>query len=81
MGRGYGTFMKVINEIKIKDNTLINIGNNYIVFTLGVDSLEPEENNIITNEKEKVLSVKVFRGELTNYSYAFNQSQFKKISH
>ena len=79
MGSGYGTFMKVINEIKIKDNTLINIGNNYVVFTLGVDTLEPEENDIITNEKEKILSVKVFRGELTNYSYVFNQSQIDKI--
>ena len=45
--------MKIINEIKIKDNMLINIGNNFVVFTLGVDSLEPEENYIITNEKEK----------------------------
>ena len=79
MSSGYGTFMKIINEIKIKDNTLINIGNNYLVFTFGVDSLEPEENDIITNEKEKILSIKVFRGELTNYSYVFNQSQIDKI--
>ena len=78
-GSGYGTFMKLINEMKIKDNTLINIGNNYVVFTLGVDELEPEENNIYSREKEKILSVKVFGGELINYSYAFNQSQFKKI--
>ena len=60
--------MKVIDEMKIKDNTLINIGNNYLVFTLGVDELDPEENDINQQEKEKVLSVKVFRGELTNYS-------------
>ena len=78
-GSGYGTFMKVIDEMKIKDNTLINIGNNYLVFTLGVDELDPEENDINQQEKEKVLSVKVFRGELTNYSYAFNQSQINKI--
>ena len=78
-GSGYGTFMKLIGEIKIKDNTLINIGNNYVVFTLGVDELEPEENDMNENEKEKVLSVKVFRGELANYSYAFNQSQIDRI--
>ena len=79
-GKGYGTFMKVINEMKIKDSTLINIGNYYIVFTLGVDELEPEENNNIYElEKEKILSVKVFGGELINYSYAFNQSQTNKI--
>ena len=35
--------MKVIDEMKIKDNTLINIGNNYLVFTLGVDELDPRK--------------------------------------
>lgn len=71
--------MKLINEMKIKDNTLINIGNYYVVFTLGVDELEPEKSNIISHEKEKILSVKVFGGELVNYSYAFSQRQFNKI--
>ena len=77
-GNGYGTFMKVLNEIKIRDNTLINIGNNYIVFTFGVDELAPEENDTI-DENQKILSVKVFRGELVNYSYVFNQAQINKI--
>lgn len=76
-GNGYGTFMKLISEMKIEDNTLINIGNNYVVFTLGVDKLDPEENDSLNDEK--ILSVKVFGGELVNYSYAFNQRQFKKI--
>ena len=77
-GNGYGTFMKVYQEMKIKDNTLINIGNNYIVLTFGVDELEPEENDTI-DENQKILSVKVFRGELVNYSYVFNQTQINKI--
>ena len=79
-GSGYGSFMKLVKEMKIKDNTLINIGNNYIVFTLGVDELEPnEDEDDIDEEIEKVLSVKVFRGELINYSYVFNESQINKI--
>ena len=73
-GSGYGTFMKIINETKIKDNTLINIGDNYVVFTLGVDD------NFENIENEKVLSIKVFRGEINNYSYVFNQKQIKKIT-
>ena len=76
-GNGYGTFQKVCKEMKIKDNTLINIGDNYIVFTFGVD--DQEVNDIIDNEKQNILSVKVFRGELVNYSYVFNQSQINKI--
>ena len=71
--------MKVFKEMIIKDNTLINIGDNYIVFTFGVDMVEPEENDTIDNEKQKILSVKVFGGELVNYSYVFNQSQINKI--
>ena len=73
-GSGYGSFMKLVKEMKIKDNIFINIGNNYIVFTLGVDELEPNEDDI-DEEIEKVLSVKVFRGGLINYSYVFNESQ------
>ena len=80
-GNGYGTFMKVYKETKIKDNTLINIGENYVVFTLGVDILESDQNynDGFLNNDENILSVKVFRGELTNYSYAFNQRQISKI--
>ena len=66
--------MKLIYEMIIKDNTLINIRNNYVLFTFGVDELEPEENNILS-----ILSLKIFGQELVNYSYVFSQSQFKKI--
>ena len=33
LGNGFGTFIKLINEEKIKDNLLINIGETYIVFS------------------------------------------------
>ena len=78
-GNGYGTFMKVVNGMKIKDSMLINIGNKYIVITFGVDDNEPEENNTIDNENQKILSIKVFGGELVNYSYVFNANQMSKI--
>ena len=79
-GKGYGSFKKLAKEMKIKDNKLMNIGNNYIVFTLGVDELEPnEDEDDIDEEIEKVLSVNVFWGELINYSYVFNGSQINKI--
>ena len=59
--------MKLIYEIIIKDNTLINIRNNYVLFTFGVDELEPEENNILS-----ILSVKIVGQELVNYSYVIS---------
>ena len=73
---GYGTFMKVEDEMLIKDNTFINIGNNYIVFTLGVDELESDE---IFEGDEQILSVKVFQGDIVNYSYIFNKKKNKII--
>ena len=76
-GSGYGSFMKIIKEMQIKDNTLINIGDNYVVFTLGVDDLDQNDNCVVN---DKILSVKVFRGDTYNYSYAFNQKQTRKIS-
>lgn len=76
-GIGYGSFMKLIKEIKMKDNTLLNLGANYLVFTFGVDDMDQNYNNTIENEK--ILSVKVFSGELNNYSYVFNQKQINKI--
>lgn len=78
-GNGYGTFMKVQNNMKIKDNMLLNIGNKYLVITFGVDDNEPEENNTIDNENQKTLSLKVFGGEMVNYSYVFNANQVNKI--
>ena len=76
-GTGYGSFMKIINQMKIMDNTLINIGNNYLVFTFGNDDQEQYNSNI---ESEKILSVKVFMGETHNYLFAFNQKQTNKIT-
>ena len=77
-GRGYGSFVKIINEMKIKDNTLINIGENYVVFTFGNSDSEISDNNN-NIENEKILSVQIFSGEKNNYYYGFNQREIKKI--
>ena len=37
LGHGFGTFIKVITWTRIINNMLINIGENYIVFTFGTD--------------------------------------------
>ena len=51
------------SQLKISTNSISNVN----------------ETNNIDAEIEKVLSVKVFRGELVNYSYVFNQGQIDKI--
>ena len=59
LGNGFGTFIKLINEEKIKDNLLINIGETYIVFSFN-------------NENEKELMIKIFTGDEQCNSYLFN---------
>ena len=60
LGNGFGTFIKLINEEKIKDNLLINIGETYIVFSF---------NN---NENENELMIKLFTGDEQCNTYLFN---------
>jgi len=84
-GSGYGSFMKIINQIKIKDKTLINIGGNYLAFSFGTNDYEQlddeanEKENGNENENESILTIIVFSGESNNISYVFNQNQTNKI--
>lgn len=66
LGNGFGTFIKLINEQKIKDNLLINIGETYIVFSFNNDN----ENEII---------IKLFSGEEQQNTYSFNSDNQKCI--
>ena len=59
LGNGFGTFIKLINETKIKDNLLINIGETYIVFSF-------------SDENENELMIKLFTGDEQCNTYIFN---------
>ena len=65
LGRGFGTFIKIQEWTELKNNLLLNIGENYLVFSIGDDEEEnekEEENNKIDNKNENsfYLNVKVF---------------------
>ena len=66
LGNGFGTFIKLINETKIKDNLLINIGETYIVFSF-------------KNETEKEIIIKIFTGDEQCNTYFFNRENEKNI--
>jgi hypothetical protein len=59
LGNGFGTFIKLINELKLKDNLLINIGETYMVFSF-------------INENENHLMIKIFTGDEQCNTYTFN---------
>ena len=63
LGNGFGTFIKLINETRIKDNLLINIGETYIVFSFN-------------NDNENEIMIKLFTGDEQCNTYTFsNDSQ------
>ena len=77
LGFGFGTFIKLIKDIKIKDNFLINIGETYIVFSLNQNEKESEkdiENDEVKEEQNdsNIISIKVFFGDEKCENYNFD---------
>ena len=75
LGFGFGTFIKLIKNIKIKDNFLINIGETYIVFSLIKEETKENENKNENNEKENYknsINIKVFSGDEKCENYSFD---------
>ena len=79
LGNGYGTFMKITQEIQIKDNYLINIGNSFIVCTFGLDEIENENNDYNEEDKDKILNIKVFGSDSKTFPYFFNPNEIRQI--
>ena len=52
LGYGYGTFIKLVNEKKINNNLLINIGDSFIVFTFKKNNKEMITLQIFTGEQK-----------------------------
>ena len=62
LGHGFGTFIKIMDWLEIKNNFLLNIGENYLVFSIGYEN-DVNENYIIKNdniENDNILNVKIF---------------------
>ena len=65
LGRGFGTFIKIQEWTELKNNLLLNIGENYIVFSLGDEEEEENEKdknnkNKFNNENDNCLNIKIF---------------------
>ena len=60
LGKGCGTFIKIQEWTEIKNNLLINIGENYLVFSLGEDEQEETENINNNINNDNCLNLKIF---------------------
>ena len=88
LGHGFWTFIKILDWIEIKNNYLLNIGDNYLVFSIGLENGNAiNENYIIKNnniENGSILNVKIFSSNSKNkkfsiYSFWFSLYYWKKI--
>ena len=77
LGKGYGTFKKIVEKEKIKDSYLLNIGNSYIVCTFGLDEYYQEGDKI--EDDDNILNIKVFSEVPQTEPHFFNPKQFKRI--
>ena len=73
LGRGFGTFIKIQEWTELKNNLLLNIGENYIVFSLGDEEEEENEKdknnkNKFNNENDNCLNIKIFSTKTQKYS-------------
>ena len=78
LGHGFGTFIKILDWIEIKNNYLLNIGDNYLVFSIGLENgNDINENYIIKNnniENGSILNVKIFSSNSKIKSLVFTPS-------
>ena len=75
LGHGFGTFIKITDWVEIKNNFLLNIGENYLVFSLGYENeRDISENYILKYNKSKndnILNVKIFSYNPNNKNFSF----------
>lgn len=70
LGHGFGTFIKIIDLAELKNNFLLSIGENFIVFTLGLEEemMINEHTAINLDEKynDDLINLKIFSGNIRN---------------
>ena len=76
-GHGFVTLIKIIDWIEIKNNFLLNIGDNYLVFSIGIENENDINENYILkngNEDENILNVNIFSGNSKQNNLKFTSS-------
>lgn len=78
LGHGFGTFIKIGSWVEIKNNFLLSIGENYIVFTLGLEDdmlISEHTANKEDEEYDNLINIKIFSGNIRHGRLSFNPKQ------
>ena len=57
LGKGFGAFMRVVSSVSLKTDSLINIGDSYIVVSLGDDCNSKDETDFNSNSNNDKINV------------------------
>lgn len=85
LGYGFGTFKKISSELEITENSLINIGNSYLVFSYNQDDQGMSEQSSYSihtlplDKGDKCLYLKVFSSNTKYELFAFHPKLNKVI--
>ena len=78
LGHGFGTFIKLVDWTEITNNFLLMIGDNYIVFTLGLEEDMITSEHTSNKEDEEYnnwINLKIFSGNIRHGQLSFNPRQ------
>ena len=59
LGKGFGTFVQIQGRTEIKNNLLLNIGENYLIFSIGDANVEEKEIDENNNKVDDILNIKI----------------------
>lgn len=75
LGHGFGTFIKITDWTEIRNNFLLNIGENYIVFSLGTENEKDMNENYVLNDNnitnDNSINIKIFSGNVKQSVLSF----------
>lgn len=63
---GYGTFMRITSKFELINNSLVNIGDSYIVITIGEEQSQLDTEGTPKqklNNNNQTLNLKIFSGQ------------------
>ena len=78
LGKGFGTFINIDKWVEIKNNSLINIGESYILITLGSTediSISDDNDNDNGKDAENSINLKIFSENIRNGNLSFTMKQ------
>lgn len=71
LGKGFGTFIKVVNELKLEDNYLVNLGESFLVVNYKYNYDQEHSIDLILN---------VISGNEKQMNYSFNSKKVNEIT-